>query len=175
MENSNLIVYSAATLDDLPAVVRLCMLVEEQHENYWRLRWERRPGLSEGYLRWLTHRIGDPRMFIHVAKDPTFSTLPAPSIVGMIVASINDEIPIYTYSEYALVQDMAVIASHRRRGIGQQLLKNAAAWARGHNLTQLRLLVADKNPDAQAAFLKTGFVPTYHEMVLPLKEEGDTP
>jgi len=167
MGNANSIVYSNATLSDLPEVVRLCMLVEEQHENYWRLRWERRPGLSEGYLRWMTRRIDDPRMFIHVAKDPVQSE---PGIVGMIVASINDEIPIYTYDEYAIVQDMAVVESYRRRGIGQQLLKNAAVWARGHNVTQLRLMVADKNPDAQAAFLKAGFVLTYHEMVLPLKD-----
>ncbi|MCL2639362.1 MAG: GNAT family N-acetyltransferase [Phycisphaerales bacterium] len=170
MPNASPILYSNATLDDLPEVVSLCMLVEEQHENYWPLRWERRPGLSEGYLRWMTRRIDDPRMFIHIAKDFSLPTAGGTSIVGAIVVSINDEIPIYTYSEYALVQDMAVIASHRRRGIGQQLLKNAAAWARGHNLTQLRLMVADKNPDAHAAFLKAGFVPTYHEMVLPLKD-----
>jgi GNAT superfamily N-acetyltransferase len=177
------IAFSAATLDDLPAVVDLCMLVEEQHENYWPLRWKRRSGLAEGYLRWLSRRIDDPRMFIHVAKDsepasesplsrePKASAGPG-QIVGMILVSINDEIPIYTYSEFALIQDMAVIESHRRRGIAQQLLKNAAAWARSHHLTQLRLMVAHHNPTARTAFEKAGFRPTYTEMVLPLDDQN---
>ena len=186
------IAYSAATLNDLPAVVDLCMLVEEQHEAYWPLRWQRRSGLAEGYLRWLSRRIDDPRMFIHVAKDfalanpqivaqppsavlsPNVAQPPSAvistGVVGMILVSINDEIPIYTYSEFALVQDMAVVESHRRRGIAQELLKHAAAWARSHQLTQLRLMVAQQNPTARAGFAKAGFKPTYTEMVLPLDD-----
>ena len=58
--------------------------------------------------------------------------------------------------------------AYRRRGIAQQLLANAAAWAKSHGLNQLRLMVADQNPDARAAFEKSGFRPTYQEMVLPL-------
>jgi GNAT superfamily N-acetyltransferase len=172
------IVYGHATLADLPAVVELCMQVEEQHENYWPLRWQRRQGLREGYMRWMSRRIDDPRMFIYVAKDPVLRTpgdlfgKTESSVVGMIVVSINDEIPIYTYTEFAMVQDMAVLASHRRRGIAQRLLKEAAAWAKGHRLNQLRLMVAEKNPAGQETFKKAGFVPTYIEMILPLEETG---
>jgi GNAT superfamily N-acetyltransferase len=178
MSHSHDILYGPATAADLSAVVDLCMQVEEQHENYWPLRWQRRPGLREGYLRWMSRRLDDPRMFIHVARDPALRT-PAdlvgestPCVVGMILVTINDEIPIYTYSEFALVQDMAVLASHRRRGIAQRLLKDAADWSRAHGLNQLRLMVADKNPAAQGTFKKAGFQPTYIEMILPLKDEG---
>jgi ribosomal protein S18 acetylase RimI-like enzyme len=168
------IIYGPATEADLPTVVDLCMLVEEQHENYWPLRWERRAGLREGYLRWMSRRLNDPRMFIHVAKDPAIQTAPDlfghtnPAVVGMILVTINDEIPIYTYSEFALIQDMAVLTTHRRLGIAQQLLKNAATWSKAHSLNQLRLMVAHHNPAARAAFEKAGFQPTYQEMVLPL-------
>jgi GNAT superfamily N-acetyltransferase len=158
------LVYENAAEADLPAVVDLCMLVEEQHENYWPLRWQRRPGLAEGYLRWMTRRLTDANMLIHVAKDPAQNG----RIVGMIIISINDEIPIYTYSQYAYVQDMAVLESHRRRGIAQQLLKNAADWSRTKGLNQLRLMVAHQNPTARTAFEKAGFLPAYQEMVLPL-------
>jgi ribosomal protein S18 acetylase RimI-like enzyme len=171
------IVYASGTADDLPAVVDLCMLVEHQHEEYWPLRWQRRPGLREGYLGWLARRLADPRMFIHVARDPA---LPGPpshfepagatqgAVVGMVLCTIEKEIPIYTYAEYAFIQDMAVRDSHRRRGIAQELLAHAAAWAKAHGLTQLRLMVADQNPTARAAFEKAGFRKTYQEMVLPL-------
>jgi GNAT superfamily N-acetyltransferase len=156
------ITYTPATLEDLSAVVDLCMTVEEQHEQYWPLRWQRRPGLREGYLGWLSKRLDEPRMRILVAKD-------AALVVGTLLATIEKEIPIYTYTEYAFVQDMAVLPSHQRRGIAQRLLHDAAAWARTHHLTQLRLMVAHHNPTARAAFEKAGFLPTYQEMLLPLQ------
>lgn len=156
--------YARAKEADLPAVVELCMLVEAQHEAYWPLRWERRSGLEEGYLRWMTRRLEEPRMLIQVARDPVMKN----AVVGMILVTIQDEIPIYTFKEYAFIQDMAVRESHRRRGIAQHLLADAAAWGRAHGLNQLRLMVADQNPHARAAFEKAGFRPTYQEMVLPL-------
>ncbi|HUO10692.1 MAG TPA: GNAT family N-acetyltransferase [Phycisphaerae bacterium] len=173
MNNSTEILYTPASPEDLPAVVDLCMQVEAQHEAYWPLRWQRRPGLHEGYLGWLSRRLSEPRMLIRVAKDPT---LPGPrdlfgeggAVVGMVLVTIEKEIPIYTYTEYAFIQDLAVRESHRRRGIAQQLLADAAAWAKQHDLTQLRLLVANQNPAARAAFAKAGFRDTYQEMVLPL-------
>jgi GNAT superfamily N-acetyltransferase len=169
MSQTQAIEYASATEADLPAVVELCMQVEEQHERYWPLRWQRREGLPEGYLRWFTKRLNDPRMFIHIAQDRAAAGgASGTPIVGMILANIVDEIPIYTFKEYALVQDLAVRDAYRRRGIAQHLLADAAAWAKAHGLNQLRLMVADQNPTARAAFEKAGFRPTYQEMVLPL-------
>ena len=159
------ILYSRAAADDLPAVVELCMLVEAQHEAYWPLRWQRRPGLAEGYLRWLSHRVSEPRMLIQVAKDPA---LPDHTVVGTILATIEKEVPIYAYSEYAYVQDMAVLPSHRRRGIAQRLLADAADWATSHGLNQLRIMVAQQNHAARKLFQNSGFRDTYQEMILPL-------
>jgi GNAT superfamily N-acetyltransferase len=157
------IVYARALVDDLPAVVDLCMLVEEQHERYWPLRWQRRPGLREGYLGWLTRRLPEPRMLVHVAKAGT-------DVAGMILVTIEKEIPIYTFAEYAFVQDMAVREAYRRRGVAQRLLAEAAAWSREQGLNQLRLMVAQQNPSARGAFEKAGFMPAYQEMVLPLEK-----
>jgi ribosomal protein S18 acetylase RimI-like enzyme len=178
MASESDILYDRASEADLPAVVDLCMLVEEQHEVYMPLRWQRRPGLREGYLSWFSRRLKDPRMLIHVAKDPA---LPAPAtlfgadasgaVVGCILVTIDKEIPIYTYAEYAYIQDMAVRETHRRRGIAQRLLADAAAWSAAHGLNQLRLMVAHHNPGARAAFEKAGFLPTYQEMILPLSPQ----
>jgi GNAT superfamily N-acetyltransferase len=157
------ILYARAVVEDLPAVVDLCMMVEEQHERYWPLRWQRRPGLHEGYLGWLTRRLSEPRMLIHVARE-------AEAVVGMILVTIEKEIPIYTFAEYAFVQDMAVRETHRRRGVAQRLLSEAAEWSKGQGVNQLRLMVAGQNPAGRAAFEKAGFRPTYQEMVLPLEK-----
>ena len=164
MEQYDPIEYGRAAEGDLPAVVDLCMLVEEQHEAYWPLRWQRRSGLKEGYLGWLTRRLSEPRMLIEVARDRERGG----AVVGAVLVTIEKEVPIYTYSEYAFVQDMAVREGYRRRGIAQRLLAAAAEWAKGHGLGQLRLMVAEQNPGARAAFEKAGFRPTYQEMVLGL-------
>jgi GNAT superfamily N-acetyltransferase len=161
------IVVVQATVADLPAVVELCMQVEEQHEGYWALRWKRKGDLREGYLGWLTRRVGEPRMLIAVAREAGAAGA-GEGIAGMILVTIEKEIPIYAHSEYAFVQDMAVVEAYRRRGVGQRLLEFAADWARPQGLNQLRLMVANQNPAARATFEKAGFRATYQEMVLPL-------
>lgn len=167
------IVVMTATVADLPTVVELCMQVEEQHEGYWTLRWKRKGDLREGYLGWLTRRLGEPKMLIAVARA-TSGQGPVVSgqngIAGMILVTIEKEIPIYAHSEYAFVQDMAVVDAFRRRGVAQRLLQFAADWARPQGLNQLRLMVANQNPAARGAFEKAGFRATYQEMVLPLGE-----
>lgn len=169
MSQPDSIEYARATVAELPAVVELCMQVEEQHERYWPLRWERRPGLPEGYLHWFTKRMKDPDMFIAVARD---RERPAQDgggpVAGMVLASIVDEIPIYTFKQYAMVQDLAVRPEYRRRGLALGLLEATAAWARGQGVNQLRLMVANQNPEARKVFEKAGFRPTYQEMVRPL-------
>src|SRR5262249_39314300 len=101
-----------------------------------------------------------------VARD---TELPRDQVVGMILVTIQEEIPIYTFKEYALIQDMAVRPSHRRRGISQRLLSIAGGGTKSHKLNQLRLLVAQHKPETRSAFEKAGFLPTYQEMVLPIQ------
>jgi GNAT superfamily N-acetyltransferase len=160
---------SRATLADLPAVVDLCMSVEAQHEAYWPLRWKTRPGIREGYLGWLAKRLDEPRMLILTAKvTPAPDTQPI--VAGALLATIETEIPIYTYTEYAFIHDMAVAAAYRRQGIAKALLAHARDWTRQRGLNQLRLMVAEQNHEARIAFDHFGFRKTYQEMVLPIEE-----
>jgi GNAT superfamily N-acetyltransferase len=119
----------------------------------------------------MARRLSEPRMLIEVARDRGLGG-GSGGVVGMVLVTIEKEVPIYTYSEYAFIQDMAVRESHQRRGIAQRLLADAAAWAKGHGLGQLRLMVAEQNPGARGAFERAGFRPTYQEMVLGLGAEG---
>ena len=166
MSEKSSIVIERATAADLPAVVELCVQVEEQHERYWPLRWQQKGNLRERYLNWLGSRLAEPRMLIAVARLAEEGADAA--IAGTILITIDKEIPIYVPTEYADVQDMAVAEGFRRRGIGQALLAYAADWARPHGVNQLRLMVANQNPEARGAFEKAGFRATYQEMTLPL-------
>ena len=163
------ITITRATLDDLPVIVDLCMSVEAQHEGYWPLRWKTRPGIREGYLHWLTKRIDEPRMLILAAK---INGAPEGNPVGTLLATIETEIPIYTYTEYAFIHDMAVAQGYRRRGIAKMLLGHARDWTRQMGLNQLRLMVAEQNHEARVTFDHFGFRKTYQEMVLAIDEEG---
>jgi len=173
MSTPNPIQVGTAVLADIPAVVELCMLVEEQHEHYWPLRWQRRPGIKEGYTNWMSKRIvegGTQRMLTAVARDTRIPAEGSPgAVVGMVLVAIEKEVPIYTYSEYAFIHDLAVRDSHRRQGVAQMLLAYAAEWSKTKGVNQLRLMAALQNPNAHAAFVKAGFRPTYTEMVLPLE------
>jgi len=158
---------------ELPAVLELCMLVEEQHERYWPLRWQRKPNIREGWLRWMRSRLEDPRLLILAA---TVEQPPGgPRVVGALLASIETEIPIYTYKEFAFVHDIAVVENFRRRGVARDLLARAAEWAAGLGMNQLRLMAADKNVEARRLFEAAGFRPTYHEMILPVGKTEAVP
>jgi GNAT superfamily N-acetyltransferase len=50
-----------------------------------------------------------------------------------------------------LVEDMVVIDSERRRGVGRSLLRAVEAWARGRGATRLQLL-ADRENEAALRF-----------------------
>ncbi len=113
-------------------------------------------------------RVDDPRVLILVAAAEGA----APPVVGALLASIETEIPIYTYKEYAFVHDLAVAEVFRRRGVARRLLRHAADWAGALGMNQLRLMVADQNVGARRAFERAGFRPTYHEMILPVGKSG---
>jgi putative acetyltransferase len=52
---------------------------------------------------------------------------------------------------------MSVAASHRRRGVGELLLREAIAWADAHGFLRLELYVYARNAPAIALYEKLGF------------------
>jgi GNAT superfamily N-acetyltransferase len=60
---------------------------------------------------------------------------------------------------YGLVTDLAVLASHRGRGIGRQLIQRAEAFARAAGASELRIGVLSENVAAHRLYLESGFVP----------------
>ncbi|MEM7223748.1 MAG: GNAT family N-acetyltransferase [Pseudomonadota bacterium] len=69
---------------------------------------------------------------------------------------------------YAYVQDIAVGARMRRRGIGARLLGACEEIARAAGARWLRISVLSDNQPAVGAYLKTGFKPLFTELEKPL-------
>ena len=90
--------------------------------------------------------VGFARVKLHlVAEDPDESKIP-----------------------YALLDEIVVLETARRRGIGQQLVDWAVQIARDAGDASIRLNVIDGNVGAQALYDRNGFRPLYVEMEKPL-------
>jgi len=161
------IICEPAQAADIPELVDLCLLVERQHESYWPLRWALRPDIRQRYINWMTGNLEKPDWLYLIARLPAAKKKSA-IIVGGLVAAITQEIPIYAFTHYAFIHDMAVKEKFRRHGIARKLMLTAKDWAAGKGVNQLRLMAAEANTPARALFEQLGFRTTYREMVLPL-------
>jgi ribosomal protein S18 acetylase RimI-like enzyme len=163
---------------DIQPLVKLFLLVERQHEHYWPLRWALRPDIEDRYTRWITNNCNNPDWLFVVARpkyiqDVGSTAQSSSDVIGGLAAAINQEIPIYQYTHYALIHDLAVLPAARRHGVGTALLDYARQWAAQKGVNQLRLMAAADNTAAQALFVKAGFRKTYSEMVLPVETHGN--
>jgi GNAT superfamily N-acetyltransferase len=72
---------------------------------------------------------------------------------GSVLGMVTGQLVISTAegSGSVLVEDMVVIGSERRRGVGRSLLRAVEAWARGRGATRLQLL-ADRQNEAALRF-----------------------
>jgi GNAT superfamily N-acetyltransferase len=89
-------------------------------------------------------------------------------IVGSGYAKILPAEPFQKYIEYAYLGFMYVKPEFRGRGVNQKILHGLIDWAKGQNLTEVRLEVYDENTIAKNAYLKAGFKPNLLEMRLEL-------
>ncbi len=164
---------SPVQLTDIHALVELFLLVERQHEQYWPLRWALRPDIQERYTRWITNNHENPNWLFVTARRKTATAGGAVltscgEVIGGLAAAINEEIPIYQFTQYAFIHDLAVRPDSRRQGVGRALVAYARQWAGTKGVNQLRLMAAESNSPAKALFTQSGFRATYTEMVLPV-------
>lgn len=86
-------------------------------------------------------------------RRPHFVALDAGAVVGWCdIASL--ELPVFAH---AGTLGMGVVASHRGRGIGRELLRMALENAREMGLTRVELTVREGNAAARALYEKAGF------------------
>ena len=73
----------------------------------------------------------------------------------------------------ALFEDLVVAPEHRKRGIGQALLKHVVAEARKEGVLRITLLTDMQNERAQAMYRRAGFVGSpMKPMRLKLRKKG---
>ena len=145
----------------LPMVERICAL----HESWDQAKYSFLPDIAERYRGWLTTRSTDARsVFLVCEKPPTNHD--APLIVGFLVATIEQEIPIYRLKEYGFIHDVWIEPLYRHEGLGRQMTMLAIERFRELGIHQIRLDTAHQNESARALFATCGFRPGTIEMIL---------
>jgi len=87
-------------------------------------------------------------------------------LVGYAVAQIRKSSPAWKRKEYGYIEEMAVRAEHRRKGVGTQILEKILDWFRSENIDMIELTVAAKNLVGYSFWKKHGFKDYLHHLYL---------
>ena len=95
----------------------------------------------------------DPDMQWLLVKD-------GDAVVGLMIAGIHTDSPLFQHRQWVEVQALYVADSHRRMGIARRLLDHAYKWAESMGLPRVQLYVTASNVRAQTVYEDEGFAVT---------------
>ena len=147
-----------ARVDDVEHVLPLVKKIVALHERWDAPRFAAREGVEQMYAGWLTRRCDDAEgVFLVAERDG--------AIVGFLIATVDDNIPIYTLERFGFVHDVWVDEAYRNEGVGRSMTMLMLERFKAMGVTQVRLDTAAENNVARAMFAQCGFRPSTVEMM----------
>ncbi|MGH8733378.1 MAG: GNAT family N-acetyltransferase [Burkholderiales bacterium] len=134
--------FETATPKDLPRLVELLGILFESEAEF--------SADAAKQSNALQALLSDP------AKGRIFVARDGREVVAM--ASLLYTISTAEGGKAALFEDLVVAPEHRKRGIGEALLKHVIAHARAEGVLRITLLTDMQNERAQAMYRRVGFV-----------------
>ena len=82
-------------------------------------------------------------------------------LVGVATALLRDapDFPVFVRQRWGVLDNLAVLESWRRRGVGTWLTRDAERWARSRGAKWIELGVYEFNADARSFYQKLGYLP----------------
>lgn len=150
-----------AAAEDVPSLLPMVKAICALHESWDPDKYGFLPDIVERYQYWFPLRATDPKSVFLVAEVPG-------KLVGYLIATIEDEIPIYRIKQFGFIHDMWVEPAHRGQGIARHLVDSAVARFAELGVTQVRLDTAQANEVARRLFASCGFRISTTEMLRTL-------
>jgi ribosomal protein S18 acetylase RimI-like enzyme len=150
-----------ARVEDVDQVLPLVQKIVALHEQWDATRFGAREDAADMYDHWLRGRADDDDAVFLVAEREG-------AIVGFLIATVDNNIPIYTLDRYGFVHDLWVEEAYRNEGVGRSMTMLALEQFKKLGVTQVRLDTAMKNEAARKMFEQCGFRASTVEMLCEL-------
>ncbi|MBW4677493.1 MAG: GNAT family N-acetyltransferase [Desmonostoc geniculatum HA4340-LM1] len=139
-----------ATTTDVPAVLPMVAKICALHESWDSAKYGFLTDPEQRYEKWLTRLANNDRSVFLVSENQG-------QLVGFLVATIEQEIPIYRLQEFAFVHDIWVEPEHRQNGIARQMVMQTIERFSQMGVKQIRLDTANGNEASRRLFASCGF------------------
>jgi diamine N-acetyltransferase len=140
-----------AVINDVPRLRQLYRELDETHRSQHP---ELFPSMVERDVEWIEGMLTDPKVGFFVATLP--SANPAIGFARVIDVQTPDS-GVLLPRRFALVDELVVMAEHRRAGVASALLADVEAWARQRGIDALEVTVWAFNEAARELYTKEGF------------------
>lgn len=157
------IIIRKATAKDVSSIVELWKELMDFHKEFDRF-FSRSANGHEGFADFITGHISSETSNVFVAEA-------GKDIVGYCLAIAEKHPPVLEIQKYGLVQDLAVTKKHRRRGIGERLLKEALSWFFEKGVDRIETRVAKCNKLSTEFWAKMGFTPYLETVFMEIQED----
>ncbi|MBD2519230.1 GNAT family N-acetyltransferase [Nostoc sp. FACHB-973] len=148
-----------ATTTDVPAVLPMVAKICALHESWDSAKYGFLSHPEQRYEKWLTRLANsDSSVFLVSEKEG--------QLVGFLVATIEQEIPIYRLEQFAFVHDIWVEPEHRQNGIARQMVMQTIERFSQMGVKQIRLDTANANEASRRLFASCGFRISTIEMLI---------
>lgn len=77
--------------------------------------------------------------------------------VGYSISQITQRPPYFREKTLGVIYDIAITASHRRKGIGKEMLDHIKAWFKQHHIQRIEISVVTKNTIGNSFWREQGF------------------
>jgi ribosomal protein S18 acetylase RimI-like enzyme len=151
----------AATVEDVPAILPMVAAIAALHESWDPAKFGYRPHPEEMYRRWLGGRAVDPRSVLLVAQREN-------RLVAFLVATVEEEIPVYRLKEFGFIHDIWVEEEYRHEGIARRMVMSAIDRFKAMGIKQVRCDTAATNEAARELMRSCGMRPSTTEMLIEL-------
>ncbi len=142
--------FRSATAADVPGVLPMVERIGALHESWDAARYGKLPDLAERYRRWMTAQADSPTSVFLVAEREG-------KLVAFLIATTENEIPIYRIERYGFIHDLWVDELYRNEGVARQLVMLAVERFKRIGVKQVRLETAAANEPARKLFDSCGF------------------